>query len=231
VAERLRRLEARGLFGRVPYSRRPLRWDYPLTNMGAAFRDVLAQMVRWEERWFPGAAADLAALVAGVATDLRCRACGDLVTARDVDLKLSRPQLLAMPDKQTQWRRSTLSGAARNQAPGPMAATLELFGDKWTIDVLICLFMRIGRFVDFRARTGISANILSDRLSRLTRLGVVRSYEAGYRLTERGVDLYGVLVTIEAWADAWLNDRYSSPVRLVHRSCGARFRPLTTGAP
>jgi DNA-binding HxlR family transcriptional regulator len=173
----------------------------------------------------------LADLVAGLATDLRCRACGGLVTAQQVDLKLSRSQLSAAPEKQSQWRRSTLSGSARDQAPGQMAATLELFGDKWTIDVLICLFMRIGRFVDFRASTGISANILSDRLARLTRLGVVRPSEAGYRLTERGVDLYGVLVTIEAWADAWLNDRYSSPVRLIHRSCGARFRPLPVSVP
>lgn len=105
-----------------------------------------------------------------------------------------------------------------------------MFGDKWGIEILLCAFFRLRRFSDFRLCTGIAANILTDRLDRFVAIGVLTRADparpqAGYRLTERGVDLYGVMVAVEGWADRWLPGRYASPVRLIHRACGQRFRP------
>ena len=100
-----------------------------------------------------------------------------------------------------------------------------MFGDKWGIEILICAFFGLRRFNDVRAATGISSNILSDRLGRLTAAGILAearpgSDVQGYWLTEKGLDLYPVTVAVQTWADRWLPDRIRSPVRLIHTPCG-----------
>lgn len=231
LTDRLRSLETSGILVRIPYSIRPLRHEYRLTNMGEQLQDVILQMARWESRRDrdPG----LCHLACGAPLDprLTCEACGREVTARDIDLKTSPGQLRRMPDKLRSHRRTSLD--IDSQSPGlkPYQTTLALFGDKWGIEILLCAFFRIRRFGDFRALTGIAANILTDRLERFVQLGVLArvsdAAQSGYRLTEAGLDLYGIIVEIQAWADTWLPDRYHSPVRLIHRSCGQEFRPGT----
>ena len=56
-------------------------------------------------------------------------------------------------------------------------------------------------------------------------LGLLTPGGEGYWLTPRGLDLYGVLVAIQHWADHWLAARLRAPIRLVHRGCGAAFLP------
>jgi DNA-binding HxlR family transcriptional regulator len=195
-------------------------------------------MLRWELNWQlagPGAAAIIhRACGAALHPQLRCAACGALADAREIELKLSRAQLQHMPQKQNTHRRSTITshGGGPVQVLGP---SLDIFGDKWGIEILVCAFSRVRRFNDFRACTGISANILADRLERLVAAGILRrgqerSSHPLYRLTPKGIDLYGVLVAVEGWADTWLRARYRSPVRLIHRACGQPFRPMTTCA-
>ena len=107
-----------------------------------------------------------------------------------------------------------------------------MFGDKWTVEVIICAFMRMRKFGDFKQHIGISTNILADRLARLTACGVLRKTSADerqrggtYGLTEAGIDAYPILITLQTWADDWVRDRYRSPVRLIHRPCGQGLRP------
>ena len=54
-----------------------------------------------------------------------------------------------------------------------LAASLDIFGDKWGIEILVCTFMRVRRFGELRGATGVAANILSNRLDRLQALGRV----------------------------------------------------------
>lgn len=237
LTARLRALELGGVILRMPYSLHPPRHEYQLTNMGAAVSDVLLQMLRWELNWGlagPGAAAIVhQACGAPLHPQLRCAACEALADAREIALKLSDAQLQQAPRKQSLHRRSILTS---NDGGGPgrvLGPSLDIFGDKWGIEILLCAFFRIGRFNDFRECTGISANILADRLDRLVAADILsRDREPSshplYRLTPRGIDLYGVLVAVEQWADTWLRGRYRSPVRLIHRPCGQVFRPLTT---
>jgi DNA-binding HxlR family transcriptional regulator len=237
LATRLRTLEAARVIVSAPYSLRPPRQEYYLTSMGADVSDVILQMLRWEQNW--GAASPAAGRIAHLACgaalrpQLRCAACGALASARDIDLEVSRAQLWAMPPKQSAHRRSTVTSNDHGGPPRDLGPSLDIFGDKWGIEILLCAFFRIRRFNDFRLCTGISANILADRLERLRAAGILaRSDDApgltGYRLTEKGIDIYGVLVAVERWADTWLRSRYRSPVRLMHRACGQVFRPLTT---
>jgi hypothetical protein len=41
-----------------------------------------------------------------------------------------------------------------------------------------------------------------------------------YRLTEKGIELYGVIVTIADWGDRHMAGKQGPPVERVHRRCG-----------
>src|SRR3569832_929918 len=89
-----------------------------------------------------------------------------------------------------------------------IARTLELVGDKWTL-LIVRDLMWHGKqtFQALEASAeGVPANILSDRLKRLAKWGLVRreAYQKhpvryAYLLTEEGKALEPVLLEIMAW--------------------------------
>ncbi len=89
----------------------------------------------------------------------------------------------------------------------PVACTLDLIGDKWTLLVVRDLFVGKSHFHEFTASPErIATNILADRLTRLEQAGLisaepspVRSCASQYRLTDRGRSLYPVLVILRDW--------------------------------
>jgi DNA-binding HxlR family transcriptional regulator len=98
--------------------------------------------------------------------------------------------------------------AIASPSPCPVARTLDIVGDSWTILILRDL-MTSGprRFQDFgHSLQGISPTTLSSRLKRLEEAGIVerRFYEqhpprAEYLLTDRGNDLRPVLKGLLQW--------------------------------
>ena len=91
----------------------------------------------------------------------------------------------------------------------PIANTLDLIGDRWTLLVVRdLLFLDKHRFGDFAASMeGIPTNILADRLRRLEDAGVVtkvpyssRPQRFEYHLTPKGADLLPVLLAMAEWA-------------------------------
>lgn len=108
-----------------------------------------------------------------------------------------------------------------------IARTLAVVGDRWTLLVLRDAFLGQRRFDEFQASLGISRHRLADRLAKLVRHGVLRRerYQDRpprfeYRLTQKGMDLYGVIVTIAGWGDVHMRPKKGPPVERVHRSCG-----------
>ena len=90
----------------------------------------------------------------------------------------------------------------------PIARSLDIIGERWTILILRDLVVSGPRkFQDFeRSLTGISPNTLSTRLKRLEEAGIVerRFYEqhpprAEYVLTEKGKELRPVLKALLDW--------------------------------
>jgi DNA-binding HxlR family transcriptional regulator len=90
----------------------------------------------------------------------------------------------------------------------PVARTLDLIGERWTILILRDLVVGGARkFQDFeRSLTGISPNTLSARLKRLEEAGIVerRFYEqhpprAEYLLTVKGAELRPILKALFEW--------------------------------
>jgi len=113
-----------------------------------------------------------------------------------------------------------------------VARTLSVIGDRWTMLVLREAFMRTRRFDDFQRATGAPRPVLSARLSALVDEGVLERVPYGsnaaryeYRLTEKGLDLYPVIVSLLAWGDRWMADEEGPPVELRHKGCGAVMHP------
>lgn len=101
------------------------------------------------------------------------------------------------PEKETPWRRS----------PCPVANTLDLVGDKWTL--LIIRDMRYGKRTYGELADSpecIPTNILADRLKRLEQAGIIvraayqeRPVRYEYTLTGKGKELGGVLLALVRW--------------------------------
>lgn len=112
------------------------------------------------------------------------------------------------------------------------ARALSVVGDRWTMMVLRELFLGTRRFEAFQTYLGISPYLLSARLARLVAHGVVRRVRYcerpsrhEYRLTEKGRDLYPVLVSLMRWGDRWMAGPEGPPVRLVHVACEHEMTP------
>ncbi|GLW11185.1 transcriptional regulator [Microtetraspora sp. NBRC 13810] len=108
-------------------------------------------------------------------------------------------------------------------------ATLRVVGEKWTLLVLREAFGGVRRFADMQAATGAPRQVLSARLTRLVEEDLMRKVpyrEPGqrqrdeYRLTQKGIDLYPIMVALMHWGDRYLADD-GAPVLLTHRGCGA----------
>lgn len=107
-----------------------------------------------------------------------------------------------------------------------VARTLEVVGEWWTMLVIREAFNGVRRFDDFQSRLGIARNVLAARLQSLVDHGVLerRQYQdrpprCEYRLTEKGRDLYPVLVAMLSWGDRWTAGPEGPPIRLTHE-CG-----------
>jgi DNA-binding HxlR family transcriptional regulator len=105
---------------------------------------------------------------------------------------------------------------------------LSVVGDKWTFVVLREVFNGIRRFDDMRLRTNIPRQVLSGRLARLVSQGLLRRvpYQEPsqrqrfeYRLTQKGLDLYPIMVALNAWGTAYYADAQGSPLAFRHREC------------
>lgn len=54
LATRLAMMERTGLVSKQPYQKRPVRYEYQLTEMGAAMQPIVQEMCRWANRFIPG---------------------------------------------------------------------------------------------------------------------------------------------------------------------------------
>lgn len=102
-----------------------------------------------------------------------------------------------------------------------IARTLAIVGERWTLLVLREVLLGRRRFEEIRRGLGVASNILSDRLATLVEHGVLT--RAGdlpeYRVTEKGLDLQPVLITLMQWGDRYTAGDAGPPVVHVHKAC------------
>lgn len=88
----------------------------------------------------------------------------------------------------------------------PVAATLSVIGDHWSVLIVRDIFCGLSRFDEFQAHLGIARNVLSARLKKLCAEGIVRKCQTDsgttvYSLTEDGLALRGVLIAMAEWGE------------------------------
>lgn len=98
----------------------------------------------------------------------------------------------------------------RNQ-PCPVARSLDIVGDRWSLLIIRDVFDGIHRFSDLQRSLGIARNILSDRLRKLVDDGVLALHDASdgtawqeYVLTAEGEALFPVVVALRQWGEQHL---------------------------
>jgi DNA-binding HxlR family transcriptional regulator len=129
----------------------------------------------------------------------------------------------------------------RNHSPArPPRDAVELavdvfLSDRWTFLILREAFFGVRRYGQMQRNLGIARNVLADRLRQLVANGMFERvryrtdpdwYE--YRLTERALDVYPVVVGLMRWADRHLAteaDADADALELIHRSCGKPAEP------
>lgn len=112
----------------------------------------------------------------------------------------------------------------------PVAKTLEVIGDRWTLLVVRDLLGGTKRFQDLLTTLpGIAPNILSARLKLMEEHGLIarRLYSdhpprAEYTLTDRGRELGTVVGALAAWGGRHVHKQ----TKLVHVGCG---HPVSVG--
>jgi DNA-binding HxlR family transcriptional regulator len=112
--------------------------------------------------------------------------------------------------------------------PCPVARTLDVIGEWWTLMIVRDAFRGARRFEEFRS-VGIADNILSTRLRKLVEQGVFerlkysdRPVRFEYVLTEKGRDLLSVVAALASWGRKWTAGPDTTGIR--HDVCGEPLR-------
>jgi DNA-binding HxlR family transcriptional regulator len=120
-------------------------------------------------------------------------------------------------------RLPTMIEMPSTEPPSALELALERVGDRWSLLLVDALLDGSRRFNELQDAVGIAPNILTDRLRRLEREGIVlarpysdRPPRVDYTLTAAGHDLAGALRLLADWGSRRSDD--SNPIR--HELCG-----------
>jgi DNA-binding HxlR family transcriptional regulator len=109
-----------------------------------------------------------------------------------------------------------------------LCKALSVIGDRWTLLILNQCFLKLRRYGEIQSSLGLSKPLLAARLKKMVRLGVLKkvpSRESArvheYLLTEKGRQLYPVLLALVRWGNALLIEEARPSIR-GHVPCGRR---------
>nr|WP_232371733.1 helix-turn-helix domain-containing protein [Leptospira ainazelensis] len=115
----------------------------------------------------------------------------------------------------------------------PIARSLSVIGEWWSLLILRDAFLGKRRFGEFEKSLGLAKNILTSRLQKLVSQGILEIVPASdgsayqeYVLTQKGKDLFPILVSLRQWGEKYLFDSkgtnqilvdelYKKPVRRI----------------
>jgi DNA-binding HxlR family transcriptional regulator len=114
----------------------------------------------------------------------------------------------------------------------PVAQSLEIIGEWWSLLIIRDAFRGLRRFEAFQASLGIARNMLSRRLKALVAAGILekrpyseRPRRHEYRLTEKGRALMPVMISLMMWGNRWTAPASGPTVLLVDRTTGEPIEP------
>jgi DNA-binding HxlR family transcriptional regulator len=112
----------------------------------------------------------------------------------------------------------------------PVNLALETFGDMWSLlivrDIIRFKKKTYGEFLSSDEK--ISTNILADRLSRLVQVGILKKMPDDndrrkdiYKLTQKGIDLYPMMLEIILWGVKYgkdIDESYKTVLPLIRKN-------------
>lgn len=101
---------------------------------------------------------------------------------------------------------------------------LEVMGERWSFMILRAGFNGLCHFEEYLSELGIARNILSNRLGKLVKHGILKREpcpedrrKVEYRLTEKGLDLLPAMLALRQWGEKYTMDTPSNPVLVDSR--------------
>jgi DNA-binding HxlR family transcriptional regulator len=109
----------------------------------------------------------------------------------------------------------------------PVYLATDAIGDAWSWLVLReAVLEGVTRFNAFQSRLGIARETLTGRLDHLANGGLLERHGPDYQLTPSGRDMFGCLAAAMHWGDRWCGRQRTKELRMTHRGCGRRFKPI-----
>lgn len=116
----------------------------------------------------------------------------------------------------------------------PVARTLDVIGDWWSLLIVRDAFDGVRRFSEFQKGLGMAKNILSTRLRTLVAQGILEiapasdgsAYQA-YILTDKGRALFPVIVGLRQWGEDHLFAEQEAHSTLVESDSGQPIPRMT----
>lgn len=100
---------------------------------------------------------------------------------------------------------------SHERAECPVARAADILGDRWSLLIVRDAFDGLTRFGEFQRNLGLAKNILSTRLRALVAAGILEAVPAAdggayheYLLTDRGRELFGLIVALRQWGEQHL---------------------------
>ncbi len=106
----------------------------------------------------------------------------------------------------------------------PIARSLEIVGERWTLLILRDAFYGARRFSDLQRHLGIPKAVLSERLGFLVERGVLAKDSGDYRVTAKGKQLWPLIWSMITWG----NENYVGKANrrtYRHADCGGMIGP------
>ncbi len=105
----------------------------------------------------------------------------------------------------------------------PVARSLEMIGERWTLLIIRDAFYGVTRFNGFRAHLRVPPAVLSQRLRLLVEHGIMTTSVAAtgreeYHLTDKGEQLWPTLWSLMRWGNDYLDEGLRRS--FVHADCG-----------
>ena len=120
-----------------------------------------------------------------------------------------------------------------NDRPCPVARCVDIVGDRWSLLIVRDAFDGVRRFGDFQRSLDVARNILTDRLRKLTKAGILEMQAASdgtayqeYVLTAKGESLFPVVVALRQWGERHAFARGERHSVLIDKHTGKPIAPM-----
>ena len=119
------------------------------------------------------------------------------------------------------------------KAECPIARSLDVLGDWWSLLIIRDAFLGLRRFGEFQKNIGLAKNILTVRLRALVDQGILTTAPASdgsayqeYVLTPKGRGVFPILVALRQWSEEFSGEPQGFSTLLVDRGKGRPVRKL-----